>query len=183
VLCSSSSPSSIIPDFSLSFIPCLLWFHRHCIRSVHLHSTSPTLRMTFLTFPILHVSSRYIVHRSRLSHIVPPIVKSRRAIVGPFLSLHIFIIDYLTYNTLHRSYQFLSFGCWFVLVSCLWNPFRLFVSCSDIQIIFWCSPVSPHISGMMGSIDMGTMYRSQGRWWGQLSCCWWHWWQWVQLPD
>jgi hypothetical protein len=32
------------------------------------------------------------------------------------------------------------------LVGCTWDPFRLFVSRSDIQIIFWCSPVSPHIS-------------------------------------
>jgi hypothetical protein len=138
--------SSIISDFPLSYVPRLLRFLRRRISSAHLHSTSPTLRATFPTFPIFRVSPRYVVRQSRLSHLVPPIVRSHRAIVGPFpLSLRTIIVDYLTYYTLRRPSQFLSFGCWFVLVGCLWDPFRLFVSRSDIRIIFWCSPVSPHI--------------------------------------
>jgi hypothetical protein len=135
---------SIVSDFCLSFVLRLLRFPRRRIRSALLHSTSPTLRATF---PIFRVSSRYVVRQSRLSHLVPPIVKSHRAIVGPFpLSLRTFIVDYLTYYTLRRPSQFLPFGCWFVLVGCLWDPFRLFVSRSDIRTIFWCSPVSPHIT-------------------------------------
>jgi hypothetical protein len=137
---------SIISDFRLSFVLRLLRFPRRRIRSALLHSTSTTLRATFPTFPIFRVSSRYVVRQSRLSHLVPPVVKSHRAIVGPFpLSLRTFIVDYLTYYTLRRPSQFLSFGCWFVVCWLSLGPFqalRLSLRHSDHLLVF--TGVSAH---------------------------------------
>jgi hypothetical protein len=59
------------------------------------------------------------------------------------------------------------------LVGCLWDPFRLFISRSDIRTIFWCSQVSPHINVLCSNIEHACvqcrgvacqMYICSGQW-------------------